>query len=116
MEKSSDNSEFFLILTSDHGNIEEMFNYKSNEIQTCHSKNPVPFALKSYSNKKFTLSEYGELSDIAPTILDLLRIKTPKEFTGKSLMIKTKSTDMDSKITDLLNNQIKKDQHIGNVL
>ena len=78
-----------ILVTADHGNIEEMINLKTGEIDTEHSTNQVPFILvnKSLGNK-IKLREKGKLSDIAPTILELLKIKKPKEMTGKSLMIK----------------------------
>lgn len=91
MQRSSDfeDEEWSLILTSDHGNAEEMFDFELNSIKTCHSKNPVPFSLKQYkkSNENhFSLHKTGQLCDIAPTILQLLSLPIPKEFSGKSLL------------------------------
>ncbi|MDO9399197.1 MAG: 2,3-bisphosphoglycerate-independent phosphoglycerate mutase [bacterium] len=77
-----------VLVTADHGNIEEMINLKTGEIDTEHSTNQVPFILvnKRLLNK-IKLREKGVLGDIAPTILELLALNKPKEMTGKSLII-----------------------------
>ena len=75
-----------LILTSDHGNCEKMWDFLNNSPHTSHTTNPVPFLLIS-NNKKFKVRK-GSLADIAPTILDLLNIKKPNEMVGNSLIIK----------------------------
>ncbi|MDR1774143.1 MAG: 2,3-bisphosphoglycerate-independent phosphoglycerate mutase [Clostridioides sp.] len=74
------------IITADHGNAEYMVDEKSEKVITAHSTNQVPFILvgKKYIGKD--LSDDGKLSDIAPTILDMLDIDKPKEMTGKSLI------------------------------
>lgn len=64
-----------LIITSDHGNIESM--NLNNKIHTSHTDSKVPFCI--ISNKKYKLKKNGSLANIAPTILDILRIKKPKE-------------------------------------
>jgi 2,3-bisphosphoglycerate-independent phosphoglycerate mutase len=83
-----------LIVTADHGNVEEMVNLSTGERDTEHSNNPVPCWLIEKNNhtkkEKETLEESfeigGFLSDLAPTVLDLLKIKKPKEMTGESLL------------------------------
>ncbi len=76
-----------IIVTADHGNTEEMINLKTKEIITNHSNNPVPFILINKKLKnKVKLRKDGILGDVAPTILDLLNMKKPKEMTGKSLI------------------------------
>ncbi|MEK9129799.1 MAG: 2,3-bisphosphoglycerate-independent phosphoglycerate mutase [Patescibacteria group bacterium] len=76
-----------IIITADHGNAEEMINLKTGEIDTKHSKNPVPFILVNNQNKKLNLRDGGTLVDVAPTILELLQKKKPKEMKGKTLII-----------------------------
>lgn len=73
-----------LLITADHGNVEEMI--KNNKISTTHSLNPVPFVLvsKKYKNKKL---KDGTLADIAPTVLYLLNLPTPKEYSGTNLIL-----------------------------
>ena len=74
------------IVTADHGNIEQMVNPKNGEIDTEHTKNPVPFMLVNSYLKSPALRGEGILADIAPTILDLMKIKKPTEMTGESLI------------------------------
>jgi 2,3-bisphosphoglycerate-independent phosphoglycerate mutase len=71
-----------VIITADHGNCEEMAH--AGEPQTAHTLNPVPFILMK---KGFHLREKGILADVAPTVLDLMKIRKPQEMTGKSLVI-----------------------------
>jgi 2,3-bisphosphoglycerate-independent phosphoglycerate mutase len=78
-----------LIVTADHGNIEEMINLKTSEQDTEHSTNPVPFIIVNdkFKKNKIKLRKNGVLGDIAPTILRLFDLKKPKEMTGKNLII-----------------------------
>lgn len=77
-----------LIVTADHGNIEELKNPRSGEIDTEHSNNPVPFILVNNHFRKCKLKKSGRLADIAPTILHLINVEKPALMTGKSLIIK----------------------------
>lgn len=83
--KEALNKKGTVIVTADHGNIEEMINLKTQEIDTKHSKNPVPFILVNDDLRGIKLSK-GIVADVAPTILDILNIKKPAEMTGKSLI------------------------------
>ncbi|MEI6187589.1 MAG: 2,3-bisphosphoglycerate-independent phosphoglycerate mutase [Alphaproteobacteria bacterium] len=74
-----------LIVTADHGNVEQMYDEKNQTIHTSHTTYPVPFILIGVDNVQV---RDGNLSDIAPTILTLLNINIPQEMTGKSLIIK----------------------------
>ena len=76
------------LVTADHGNIEQMINPLTNEPDTEHTTNPVPFIMISNNNKHFKLKEAGALSDVAPTILDLLDIQKPRLMAAKSLIVK----------------------------
>jgi len=77
-----------VLVTADHGNIEEMINLKTGEIDTEHSTNPVPFIIvNNHLQNKIKLRSDGILGDIAPTILSLLGLPKPKAMTGKSLLI-----------------------------
>ncbi|MGL9688945.1 MAG: 2,3-bisphosphoglycerate-independent phosphoglycerate mutase [Wolbachia sp.] len=75
-----------LIVTADHGNVECMFDEENNTPHTAHTLNTVPFTVcfDSYNNLKL---RDGKLSDIAPTILQLLGIKKPDEITGSPLIV-----------------------------
>ena len=75
-----------LIITSDHGNAEEMF-YENKLPKPSHTMNPVPFILVSNEEKlRKAKLRNGFLFDVAPTILMLLKLSKPKEMTGKSLI------------------------------
>ena len=83
-----------MIITSDHGNAEQMINPLTGNIETEHNANPVPLYLIANDLKRKTANDVaaiktnvqGFLSDIAPTILDIMHIKQPEEMTGKSLL------------------------------
>ncbi|KKR06067.1 MAG: 2,3-bisphosphoglycerate-independent phosphoglycerate mutase [candidate division WS6 bacterium GW2011_GWF2_39_15] len=74
-----------VIITADHGNVEEVINLKSGEIDTEHSFNPVPFIIADPDMSPRKLP-YGALKDIAPTILDIMDVPIPSEMGGKSLI------------------------------
>jgi len=73
------------IITADHGNAEETFDEKTRQPLTSHTTNPVPFIINSKKIKELKKTK-GSLADIAPTILKIMRLKIPKEMTGKSLI------------------------------
>ncbi|MFH0943471.1 MAG: 2,3-bisphosphoglycerate-independent phosphoglycerate mutase [Candidatus Beckwithbacteria bacterium] len=75
------------IITADHGNVEEVINLQSGEIDTEHSANPVPCIIinSKFQNQSINLNQ-GILADIAPTILKLLEIPKPSQMIGKSLI------------------------------
>jgi len=75
------------IVTADHGNVEEMIDLQTGEVDTKHSTNPVPFIVVSDDlipgQKEFN---QGILADVAPTILALMGIKKPDLMTGQNLL------------------------------
>ena len=77
----------YMLITADHGNVEEMIDASTGSIETEHSENPVPFAVISQKTmgKSITLTS-GILADIAPTILKLLSINVPSNMTGRDLL------------------------------
>ena len=81
-----------LLITADHGNVEEMISPRSGEKNTEHSANPVPLWFVTKDNHSYvetnaySFQVMGLLSDIAPTILDLFNIQKVKEMSGESLL------------------------------
>lgn len=88
-----------MIVTADHGNIEEVVKTRTNDIDKEHSTSPVPVVIvgeifegkvgptgEVFDHDLSTLPPAGELSDIAPTFLDLLGIKKPSAMSGRSLL------------------------------
>ena len=76
-----------LVIIADHGNVEEMINAHTGEIDTEHSTNVVPFIVvsKEFLGKPQTLPS-GILADVAPTILALLGIPKSQNMTGRNLL------------------------------
>ena len=77
-----------VLITADHGNAELMQDPETKTTITAHSTNPVPFIVVGEEFKTANLREGGRLSDIAPTVLDMMNLKKPEEMTGQSLIIK----------------------------
>lgn len=75
------------LVTADHGNIEEMINLETGEINSEHSSNPAPFIFVNQKlRNSVKLRDSAVLADIAPTILELIGREKPKEMTGESLI------------------------------
>lgn len=84
-----------LLITSDHGNVENMLDLRTGLPETTHDPNPVPIHVvrKGYERTKseeFVLEQEqlnaGVLSDVAPTVLELMGIPKPPEMTGINLL------------------------------
>lgn len=79
--------EYTVMITSDHGNIEEMINPKTGAISTEHTDNPVPFIVVGNQFKDRSLRlRMGILADVAPTILAVMGMSKPIEMTGRNLL------------------------------
>ena len=76
-----------LFICADHGNAEQMIDYKTKAPHTAHTTNPVPFILVNYDDS-IKLREGGCLADIAPTLLEIMGLPQPEEMTGKSLIVR----------------------------
>ena len=77
-----------LLITADHGNVEEMLEKSSLRVDTSHSTNLVPFIALAKRFKGKYLKEYTDarLADVATTILNLMEMQIPDEMTGKNLL------------------------------
>jgi 2,3-bisphosphoglycerate-independent phosphoglycerate mutase len=73
-----------ILITADHGNVEEMFDETSNQPHTQHTTLPVP--LVYVGSRQLSLDSGGSLADIAPTILDLMGLEKPAEMSGRTLI------------------------------
>ncbi|MBU1178254.1 2,3-bisphosphoglycerate-independent phosphoglycerate mutase [Patescibacteria group bacterium] len=85
-----------LIVTADHGNADVMLNLQTGEVMKEHTVNPVPCIIVDESKRSehlaadnrvdlSTNTPTGVLSDVAPTVLDLMGVDRPEEMTGMSL-------------------------------
>ncbi|MGZ8213004.1 MAG: 2,3-bisphosphoglycerate-independent phosphoglycerate mutase [Methylosarcina sp.] len=75
-----------MLLTADHGNIEQMLDKETGQPHTAHTTNQVPLV---YVCGDKPLASGGSLSDLAPTMLDILGVDKPSEMTGRSLIAPT---------------------------
>jgi 2,3-bisphosphoglycerate-independent phosphoglycerate mutase len=72
------------LVTADHGNAEKLLADDGISPHTAHTTNPVPLVL---TRAGAALRDGGELSDLAPTVLDLLGLDPPTVMTGRSLVV-----------------------------
>ena len=72
------------LVTADHGNCEQMKDPETMQDHTAHTQNPVPLVYVGAQQVEFAPG--GTLSDIAPTLLDLMHLDIPQEMTGRSLV------------------------------
>jgi 2,3-bisphosphoglycerate-independent phosphoglycerate mutase len=71
-----------MLITADHGNVEQMMDESSGQRHTAHTTNLVPFL---FHGRPATIADTGSLRDIAPTMLYLLGLNQPEEMTGSPL-------------------------------
>lgn len=72
-----------VLITADHGNAETMFDPLTQQAHTAHTSNPVPFLY--VGRKAMVLNNQGKLSDVIPSLLNLMNLKIPEAMTGTPL-------------------------------
>lgn len=75
-------SDYEVIIIADHGNADKMMN-EDGSPNTAHTTNLVPMVYKG-SRDDVRLKD-GILGDVAPTLLQLMGLESPKEMTGRAL-------------------------------
>lgn len=107
--KAAKEEDAIVVLTADHGNIEQMIDNDKKTgkpvSHTAHTTNLVPFAIIKPENivlkddgsleirkidNDYNLKQGGSLVNVAPTVLELMELDKPKEMTGESLIIHDK--------------------------
>jgi 2,3-bisphosphoglycerate-independent phosphoglycerate mutase len=78
---------YTVMISSDHGNAEEMWDYKIDMPKTSHTVNPVEFIFIAKDAAGVKLRPHGILSDIAPTVLEVLGLPKPGDMTSESLLV-----------------------------
>ena len=78
---------YVLLVTADHGNAETMIDGNGKPV-TKHTTNKVPFYMTGGSHTFGPYEGSPGLSDVAPTVLDLMGVELPPQMTGKSLLVK----------------------------
>ena len=71
-----------MLITADHGNVEQMQAVRGSQPHTAHTLNPVPLVVIGVSQDKLS---GGKLSDVAPTVLALMGLPIPTSMTGNVL-------------------------------
>jgi 2,3-bisphosphoglycerate-independent phosphoglycerate mutase len=75
-----------VLITADHGNAEQMQDYETSMIKTSHTLNDVECIYVATDSIGRKLIPTGKLSDLAPTVLQLLELEIPKEMTAQVLL------------------------------
>ena len=83
---AADSSDTALVVTADHGNIEQMWDTKNNAPHTQHTTNPVELFIYGKGLNGHRLNGGGRLADVAPTVLQLMDLPKPDEMDGASLI------------------------------
>jgi 2,3-bisphosphoglycerate-independent phosphoglycerate mutase len=73
-----------MLITADHGNVEQMTDAATGQVHTAHTSEPVP--LVYIGPQQVRLRDGGTLADVAPSLLDLMHLEVPGEMTGRSLV------------------------------
>jgi 2,3-bisphosphoglycerate-independent phosphoglycerate mutase len=73
-----------MLVTADHGNLEEMQDPESGQPHTQHTTGPVPLVAVGAAARGLALDD-GRLADIAPTVLHFMGLAQPKDMTGRVL-------------------------------
>ncbi|MDR0445004.1 MAG: 2,3-bisphosphoglycerate-independent phosphoglycerate mutase [Puniceicoccales bacterium] len=76
-----------VLITSDHGNAEQMWDEDSRSPHTQHTLNPVTLYMVGEGMTSWKLRSGGRLADMAPTLLELMGLPPPEVMTGQSLII-----------------------------
>lgn len=75
-----------LLITADHGNVEEMIDRSTGDIDTEHNANPVPFIIVGKEYQDARQIPQGILADIAPTIIDIMGLHQISAMSGRNLL------------------------------
>jgi 2,3-bisphosphoglycerate-independent phosphoglycerate mutase len=73
-----------MLITADHGNVEQMSDANTGQAHTAHTSEPVPLVYVGAQHVE--LRGGGTLADVAPSLLDLMHLEIPSEMTGHSLV------------------------------
>jgi 2,3-bisphosphoglycerate-independent phosphoglycerate mutase len=76
------------VVCADHGNCEQMWDFDQNCPHTSHTLNLVEVFVvgDGFAAGRTKLRDGGRLADIAPTLLQLMKLPQPAEMTGRTLI------------------------------
>jgi 2,3-bisphosphoglycerate-independent phosphoglycerate mutase len=91
LRKTCEEQNVAMILTADHGNADQMV-YEEGGFHTSHSDSDVPFCIvhPKLKDQNILVSKEGQilaLKDVAPTVLKILNIPKPNDFSGNSIFV-----------------------------
>jgi 2,3-bisphosphoglycerate-independent phosphoglycerate mutase len=75
-----------MIVTADHGNVEQMTDPVTGAPHTAHTLLDVPIIVVNAKSSRPMHLRNGRLADVAPTLLDLVGLQKPRQMTGESLV------------------------------
>ncbi len=78
-----------MLITADHGNVEQMRDDHTGQAHTAHTCEPVPLVYVGPEAENIRLDDGGILADVVPTLLTLMNLPVPPEMTGRSLAVGT---------------------------
>ena len=76
-----------ILITADHGNSEQMVDYRTGNVKTSHTLNDVECIYVARDSPGVRMRPAGKLADIAPTVLALMQLPQPPEMTAENLII-----------------------------
>jgi len=83
--EAADEHGYTVVITADHGNAENKIDAKDNSPLTAHTTAPVPLIVRDTGAGE--LHDGGALSDVAPTVLEVMGLPIPADMTGRSLRV-----------------------------
>jgi len=104
-----------VIFTADHGTVER-WTYPDGAIDTGHTDSPVPFILLAPDWPAAALRPHGELSDVAPAVLQLLCLARPAAMTGRSLLLSRPPAGRRRVLLVILDGWGSRDEAAGNLI
>ena len=84
-----------VLLTSDHGNCDEMYDALTGDPHTQHTTNPVPCAVLDHSGDEIKLEANRGLGAVSPTLLDLMNIAIPSAMHERSLIQRVETSQQE---------------------
>jgi 2,3-bisphosphoglycerate-independent phosphoglycerate mutase len=103
------------LITADHGTVERWL-YPDGTVDTGHTDSLVPFIVADPALKEVTLRGGGALTDVAPTILQLLNLPIPNEMTGTSLVVSAVPAQRRRVLLVIADGWGVRDEAVGNMI
>jgi 2,3-bisphosphoglycerate-independent phosphoglycerate mutase len=86
LREAVENAGGVLLVTADHGNVEQMKDPFTGAPHTAHTLLDVPIIVVNAKSARPLHLRQGRLADVAPTLLDLVGMQKPAQMTGESLL------------------------------